>query len=66
MAGALRAYEREFARTAEQAPCQACAPRVARPSPAVYRFDFTFANEGEGHWKVILATWKRAAADDFF
>jgi len=33
---------------------------------AVYRFDFTFAKEGEGHWKVMRATWKRAAADDFF
>ncbi len=33
---------------------------------ALYRFDFTFADEGEGEWRVMRATWQRAGADDFF
>ena len=33
---------------------------------ALYRFDFTFADEGEGDWKVMRATWQRAEAGDFF
>ena len=33
---------------------------------ALYRFDFTFADEGKGEWKVTRAAWQRANAEDFF
>ncbi len=33
---------------------------------AVYRFDFTFADEGESDWKVMSVRWQRAEAGDFY
>lgn len=30
----------------------------------LYRFDFSFADEG-GEWKLVQAGWRRAEADDF-
>lgn len=39
---------------------------VALARAAIYRFVFTFADEGHGTWRVTHASWQRATAGDFF